>query len=104
MTMDAYLAKNKCLFRVDGRMEWNKNHQYYYKIQLQMLLSVRNFADFVIWRAGVVSVIRTEIDLDFLQEEIKKAEVIVSELLAGFYTKKKKIQLGKLSQFTNYHT
>jgi hypothetical protein len=70
-----------------------------------MLLSLRKFADFVIWRSGSVSVIRTEFDWDFLEVEVEKAkcfyyDVIMPELLAVFFTKKL-IHKGKLNIFSS---
>jgi hypothetical protein len=92
VTLEDYLVKNKCLQKdEDGDLVWNKNHNYYYQIQLQMLISARTFGYFVIWRKESVLAIRTEVDLQFLSEKTELAkrffyQVIMPELMAGYFT------------------
>jgi hypothetical protein len=92
-SIEEYLKKNKCIKKIGDFFEWNKNHSYYFQIQLQMLMSSRSFADFIVWKRNGFLILREEIDKEFLVENIEKAQrffyqIIMPELLAGYFTKK----------------
>jgi hypothetical protein len=92
-TFDEYLSEKKIIFKDDnGQYHWNKEHEYYYQIQLQMFLTSRKYGDLVVWRPQeTIKVFRTLIDEEFLAEKMFKArvlfyQVIMPELMAGYFS------------------
>ena len=70
-----------------------RNHPYYYQIQLQMFVTGHDFCDFVVWCPNDLYVERICIDTAFLKVNIEKAVtfhklIIVPELLCRFFTRK----------------
>ena len=56
----------------DGKCILKKNHDYYYQFQMQLLVTEREFCDFVLYAEnGLVSVQRIERDEHLIQEILK---------------------------------
>ena len=85
--------KDSCLVKNDNIYSLDRNHAYYYQVQLQMFCTNTTFCDFVIWSKKDIFMQRIKIDKDFLDKNLQLAEkfhtkVIIPELLSKFYTKK----------------
>jgi hypothetical protein len=92
LSIDEYLAKDTCVIFENGTRKMNPKHTYFYQVQLQLLISGFHYADFVIWKANEVLIVREYPNHDFIVEKILKAriyfyQIIMPELLAGYFTK-----------------
>lgn len=69
----------------------NKEHQYFFQMQLQMYATNRKYCDFFVWCKQFYYLERINKDENFLKLNIQKAlnfhkQVIKPELLARWYT------------------
>ncbi|GLV40072.1 hypothetical protein CBL_02957 [Carabus blaptoides fortunei] len=90
-------AKKKwtCLMYVEENETFilNKNHNYYYQVQMQMFVTGLKYYEFVIWAPHEIFNERIIRDDKVLRIEIAKAllfheNVILPELLARYYTER----------------
>lgn len=82
---------NNILNKLGEQYTLEKNHEYFYQVQLQINLIEKEYCDFVIWSQQKVIVIRVEAEIEFWSAAIGKAlsfheKIIMPELLAKFYT------------------
>ncbi|KAK4885293.1 hypothetical protein RN001_001564 [Aquatica leii] len=92
MNLQMYASKkNSCLTIVNGDINLDKNHSYFYQIQMQMKIANLPFCDFVVWSAQEIFLERIYFNEDFWAAEYLKAldfhkKVILPELLGRYYT------------------
>ena len=66
------MINRQCFYVKDGKCILKKNHDYYYQVQMQLLVTEKEFCDFVLYAEnGPVSVQRIEQDEHFIQEILK---------------------------------
>lgn len=87
------LKPNNILNRVENDYFLERNHEFYYKVQMQINLGDLEYCDFVVWSPIKVLVITINADIDFWIETQRKAstfheQVLMPELLGKFYTGK----------------
>lgn len=103
--MQVYLRKRTCPLKVvdDAEGEWHyelkTGHEYYYQVQMAMFVTKAEFCDFVVWNPIKYIRIRVYKDEPFWDTQYTTAsiffrKVLLPELLATYYTKKK--QNGKI--------
>lgn len=85
--------RTSCLVSIDDEIGLNRNHEYYYQIQLQMYVCRLMFCDFVVWCKEWMYIERICYDEEFCKEKLRIAlnfhdKVVKPELLARFYTNK----------------
>lgn len=92
-----YVNKSKkhatCLIIENNELHLDKDHDYYYQVQLQMYVLKYKFCDFFVWAKGVYLHERISYNEEFLKQELQKAlefhkMVIKPELLTRYYTQK----------------
>ena len=66
---------NYLIYKEDGKYSLDRNHEYFYKIQLQMFVLKRKYCDFVVWSSNILFVERICIDRNFLIQAIDKASI-----------------------------
>lgn len=76
----------------DGKYTLQRDHAYYYQIQLQMLLCETTYGDFVVWNESELVVERIVINESFLTTALEKTEKfflygILPEILGKWYSK-----------------
>ena len=77
----------------DGKLTLKKDHPYYYQCQMQILVTSRQYCDFVVWAGDDKLHIETiKLERSFIEHQIKKAEelfwlAIVPELLGKWYSR-----------------
>lgn len=82
-----------CMTRTsDGALKLDPSHAYWYQVQLQLLVSKLQFADFVVWTPMDIHIERVQPDITFLTESlitVKELYVtaILPELLAKWFTR-----------------
>ncbi|KAK4884885.1 hypothetical protein RN001_001156 [Aquatica leii] len=92
MNLQMYASKkNSCLTIVNGDINLDKNHSYFYQIQMQMKIANLPFCDFVVWSPQEIFLERIYFNEDFWAAEYLKAldfhkKVILPELLGRYYT------------------
>ena len=67
-----------CLEDSNGKLQLKHSHAYYYQVQTQLLVSNREFADFVVWSEHDVHIERIEPDVELW-------ELLKSKSRAFFY-------------------
>lgn len=91
-----YLSfKSTCLMKNENSIILNRNHRYYFQVQMQLFVSQLLYCDFVIWSPKILFIERILPDQDFFREQGRIAlkfhsEIIMPELLGRYFTK----QLG----------
>lgn len=90
--MDLILSGRSCLQVINNEVMLDRKHEYYYQIQLQLLMSKRNFCDFVVWSAGDWFCERITFDNSFIQNTIPKAldffrDAVLIEVLGKWFTR-----------------
>ena len=66
------MINGQCFYVKDGKCILKRNHDYYYQVQMQLLVTEREFCDFVLYAEnGPVSVQRIERDEHLIQEILK---------------------------------
>lgn len=83
--------KESYLVRVEGSYLLDRNHTYYYQIQLHMYALEKKFCDFIIWCSDFCYTVRYLFDEKFVAEKLSQASkfhkyVIKPELLSRSYT------------------
>lgn len=81
-----------CLASDGDKLFLNKSHQYHYQVQCQLLVTGKEFCDFVVWTQKDMFVERIEIDTAFCQNIIQRAEtffksIILPELIGKLYSR-----------------
>lgn len=76
----------------NGELTLRENHEYYYQVQLQILLMNSTFGYFVVWSPYDLWFIEITRNETFLHSRLLKAEifflnVILPEMLGNFFTK-----------------
>ena len=66
---------NYLIYKEDGKYSLDRNHKYFYQIQLQMFALKRKYCDFVVWSSNILFVERICIDRNFLIQAIDKASI-----------------------------
>ncbi|PFX12884.1 Retrovirus-related Pol polyprotein [Stylophora pistillata] len=85
-------GKKTCLTQTpNGSLLLDREHQYYYQIQLQLATTNLQFVDFVVWTPRGIFIERIQSDLEFIKVNIEKAReiyivAILPELLAKYHT------------------
>lgn len=79
------------VIKSNNELVMNINHEYYFQIQLQLLLSKRNYGYFVVWSRESSIIVKVEISNDFLFEQIGLGKqffrfVIMPELLGKYFS------------------
>ena len=92
--LEASLEPSFFLQDVDGNgtLSLNREHGYYYQIQLQMKVCGAQYADFVVWREDELFVQRIALDEKFIAIQVEKAKKffmygILPEVLAKWYSR-----------------
>ena len=90
--MDLILNGDIYLKLVDGDICLDRKHEYFYQVQLQLLMTERNFCDFVVWSDGDWFCERILQDSDFIQESIPKVlkfyeEAVLLEILGKWFSR-----------------
>lgn len=86
--------KNPYLMKTDdNKYNLNKNHEYYYQIQMQLALTDLDICNFIIWNKGELLIIKITRDHDFWLENSEKARsffynIIMPELLGKYFSYK----------------
>lgn len=102
MSLDdaASTIKRFCLIKdSDGNLKLDRDHMYYYQVQMQLFVADKAYCDVIIWAENdsqTPYVERIAPDAVFFQEALAKVELflkccIIPELLAKFYTVPKPI-------------
>ena len=81
-----------CLVKIDEKLHLNKNHQYYYQVQCQLLVTGREYCDFIVWTKKDLFVERISVDNTVCKEISDKSQlffrrVILPELIGKFYSR-----------------
>lgn len=84
------------LLQSDDGFNLDRNHDYFFQVQLQMFCSETSYCDFVVWSKKSIFIERIYRDDDFLKFNLEKAsifykKVIVPELLSRYYTDSKEV-------------
>lgn len=90
--------KSFCLVNNEkGQLQLNKDHQYYYQVQLQLLLTGASYCDFMVWREdseanGEIFLERLQPDMTFVEEGVAKAKLfflqgVLPELVGKWYSR-----------------
>jgi len=79
-----------CLEDSNGKLQLKHSHAYYYQVQTQLLVSNREFADFVVWSEHDVHIERIEPDVELW-------ELLKSKSRAFFYRAILPELVGKLN-------
>ena len=83
--------KGSYLLKDDKSYKLDREHEYYYQIQLHLYTTEKTYCDFVVYSARDLFIERVNLDHQFLIENLHKAyvfhyNVIIPELLAKWYT------------------
>ena len=81
-----------CHVKIDDNLHLNKNHQYYYQDQCQLLVTGREYCDFIVWTKKDMFVERIYVDTTVCKEISDKSQlffkrVILPELIGKFYSR-----------------
>lgn len=86
-----------CLVNVNGQPSLKRDHQYYYQVQLQLLLTEAKYCDFMVWKevdTAVSKVVleRIEPDMTFLEEQVARVKLfflqgVLPELFGKWYSR-----------------
>lgn len=79
------------LYKVEDRFVLERDHELYYKLQMQIHLSGVEYCELVIWSPFNTLILRVDADSEFWNESKEKAikfhqKVIMPELLGKFFT------------------
>lgn len=94
ITLEKFVhLKSSCLIKSGDDYALDRNHSYYYQVQLQMYVLDVKYCDFVIWSKDISFIERIAFDSQFCKENIIKCldffnYVIKPELLARYFTNK----------------
>lgn len=85
---------NNILYKLEDEYFLEKNHSFYYKIQMQIHLAELEFCDIVLWSPTKFLPLRINPDIKFWAVAKQKAllfhqEIMIPELLGKFYTNPK---------------
>lgn len=99
-SFDAYLKKKDCPLTVveeDRNSTYNlvEGHEYYYQVQMEMVLCDVEFCDFVVYNPKTTLILRIRRNYEFWNIEYEKTKkfhqkVILPELLGTFYSRNKR--------------
>lgn len=83
--------KNSCVVLKDGVVTLDRNHSYYYQVQMQIFVANLQYCDFVIWSPKIFFRERILPDFEFWDKNsgiaVKfHAEIIMPELLGRYFT------------------
>ena len=103
--------KEFCMEIKDGKHYLKRNHQYYYQVQLQMLISNIPICYFIVYNGEASLIEKIYVDKEFLTENLNKARdffilAILPELLAKWYSRNHNtfVNIGELKQSNNFET
>jgi putative phage-type endonuclease len=93
-----FCVKDKKISESDDKIEFlnhgklKENHKYYYQVQTQMLITEKEFCDFVVWTQEDMTVQRIEPDQDSHDEIVTKStnffvQVVLPEIMGNFVTR-----------------
>ncbi len=76
-----------------GGLQLKRSSQYFYQVHMQMLLTGRQFCDFVVWGPGVLHVERIFSDVAFIEHTTEiaimfHAKCVMTELCVKYFTSK----------------
>lgn len=85
-------SANTCLTEVNGVMELQKSHAYYYQVQTQMAICDVDYCDFVVWAPHLLHVERIRRDTQFCNEMFSCArkffvKAVLPELFSKYFTR-----------------
>lgn len=83
--------KVNCLVKNEN-LELDKKHSYYYQVQTQLLVSGKEYCDFIVWTKKDLFVQRIGIDENIIKEIVAKSElffknVILPEINCKFFSR-----------------
>lgn len=94
-SLDEFLTRKpkNIINKYDEKYYLEKNHEFYYKVQLEMNLLGFEYCECVIWSPCKLIIVRVDADADFWEVALRKAllfhEVaVMPELLGKYYTNK----------------
>ena len=81
-----------CLQTVNNNLELRRTHQYYYQVQCQLLVTMKEFCDFVVWTNEDMLIERVVRDTTLCEEITRKCEeffkaAILPELIGKLYSR-----------------
>lgn len=65
----------------NGKLQLKHSHAHYYQVQTQLLVSNREFADFVVWSEHDVHIEQIEPDVELWELLKSKSRAILPELV-----------------------
>ena len=89
--------KDFCLKLLPSKtLKLSTNHSYYLQCQLQIYTTRRPYCDFVVWHPAGLHIERMTLDIDHLRDALKKAECILPELTAKWFTNTSRAPLPEI--------
>lgn len=90
---DYVKLRNSCLVCTDNKIMLDRNHSYFYQVQMQLFVANVQYCDFVIWSPKVFFRERIFPDFDFWNKNSEIAikfhsDIVMPELLGQYFTRK----------------
>lgn len=87
-----FSSANTCLAEVNGVMQLQPCHAYYYQVQAQMAVCDVNYCDFVVWAPHLLHIERIRRDTEFCKNMLSTArkffvKAILPELFGRYFTR-----------------
>ena len=105
--IEALVENNYCLYQEhDSEITLKKDHEYYYQVQTQLLVSGLQTCDFFVWTKSDYTLVQVQTDKKIQDEIISKSSlffqnVLLRELLAKCYTTNKQTTSTETANIQN---
>ena len=92
LSIDAMTKADTCLKKDEnGNTQLKTNHEYYYQVQTQLLVTNHEYCDFYVWLENDSFLTRIEPDIEIFDEILSKSKpffekALLPELISKYYT------------------